>query len=128
LRTMWEKQPTLHRAKTTEIVASGITIADGVTRHEFHWESFIGWSETKTLFVFFPSEFQVIFFPKKAFASEEELNALRALAGQIPNPDNPAFEVVSAKLDSMAQLAGRATPPPLPDDQKAENTSISPSR
>jgi len=105
LHRFWEGQQTLHRAKTADISAEGVTIADDVTRQEFHWEAFADWAETNTLFVLFPSEFNVIFLPKRAFASPEELDAMRALAGLIPSSKAGGFPVVHA----VSQL-----PPPLP--------------
>ena len=102
---LWEGQQTLHRAKSADISAEGVTIADAVTRQEYDWEAFAGWTETKALFILFPSEFQVIFLPKRAFASPEELDAMRALAGLIPSSQAGGFPVVHA----VSEL-----PPPLP--------------
>jgi hypothetical protein len=104
-QTLWEQQPSLHRAKSTDISAEGVTISDGVTRYECRWAAFVGWTETKALFVLFPSELQTIFLPKRAFASPEELDAMRALAGLIASSKAGGFPVVHA----VSEL-----PPPLP--------------
>lgn len=103
-RTDWEGQSQLHRAKTADISAEGIVVSDGVSRLEYRWEGLAGWTESKTLILIFLSQKRVIFFPKSAFGSEEELAAMRALAELIPNPQATGFAV----------LGTGAKPPPLP--------------
>ncbi len=105
LATAWEGQPTLHRAKTAEIVANGITTRDPTTTCQYSWDAFLDWQETKNLFLFYPSQFHVVFLPKKAFKSEDELSALRALAEQIPGVENRGFPLHAPSI---------STPPPLP--------------
>jgi len=106
-KRLWDEQPTFHRAKTLDISAGGVVITDAVSRTETHWDGFVGWQETKTLFVLFPSQHWVIFFPKRAFASDEELEAMRALARFIPATAAAAFPVIQPN-------PAPSTPPPLP--------------
>jgi YcxB-like protein len=101
---LWEQQPQLHRAKTAEITAEGVTVSDMVSRTEWRWQGFVGWEETKGLFLLFPSEIQVLLFPKQAFAAKEEVAAMRALCGLIPDPTPSAFQIETSAL-----------PPPLPE-------------
>jgi hypothetical protein len=106
-KILWDEQPSLHRAKTVEISAEGVVITDTVSRSEVHWNGFVGWQETKRLFVLFYSEHRILFFPKSAFASTEELEGMRALARFIPASAATAFPVIQPD-------AGISTPPPLP--------------
>jgi hypothetical protein len=107
-KNMWAGQATLHRAKAAEISAEGLCITDAVSRLEYRWQAFAGWQETKSLFVIFMSQYQVIFLPKHAFGSAELLDAMRALAGLIPTTTSSAFQVVQPN-----------SPPPLPADHHA---------
>jgi YcxB-like protein len=106
-KRLWNAQLSLHRAKTADISAGGIVVTDTVSRNETHWDGFVGWKETKTLFVLFPSEVNVLFLPKSAFASDEELEAMRSLARFIPSTAAAAFAVIQSD-------ATLSNPPPLP--------------
>lgn len=108
---MWEGQPSLHRPKTAEITAQGVIIKDPVSIYDFRWEFFVGWHETKTLIVLFMSDYQVIFFPKHAFQSPEELETMRSLANLIPATRSSAFPVVESANSTPPQAP--AIPPPL---------------
>jgi hypothetical protein len=105
-KSLWDGQATYHRAKTADISADGIVVTDLVSRQEYRWQAFVGWQETDSLIVIFISDFQLLFFPKKAFKSTEELDAMRALTNLISAAPSSAFPVVSANM-----------PPPLPADQ-----------
>jgi hypothetical protein len=106
IKRTWDEQPTFHRAKTADISAEGVVVTDVVSRVEVHWNGFVGWEETKTLFVLFLSEHQALFPPKHAFASEEEREAMRALARFIPT-NSAAFPIIQSD-------AAPSTTPPLP--------------
>jgi hypothetical protein len=106
-KVLWNEQPSLHRAKSADISAEGVVITDMVSRSEVHWDGFVGWRETKKLFVLFYSEHRILFFPKGAFASAEELEAMRALARFIPAIAATAFPVIQPDAPSTL-------PPPLP--------------
>jgi hypothetical protein len=106
-KRLWDEQQYLHRAKTADISAAGVILSDSRSRAEYDWHALVGWQETKTLFVLFPSEHNVVFLPKHAFASDEELEAMRALARFIPVASAPAFAVVQPDAIS-------SNPPPLP--------------
>jgi hypothetical protein len=107
VKQMWNEQPSLARPKTVDIMAAGVVVSDAVSRTETHWDGFVGWKETKNLFVLFLSEHRILFFPKTAFASDEEREAMRALARFIPATASTAFPVIQP--DSAS-----STPPPLP--------------
>jgi len=93
LRMLWDIQPSLHRLKTADISAEGVTISDNKTRLEFSWQAFVGWRETKKLFMLLTSSKSSHFLPKRAFAGDEELNAMRALCELIPKDAGAAFPI-----------------------------------
>jgi hypothetical protein len=109
--SLWESETSFHRAKTADISVDGVVLTDAATRNEMRWESFAGWTETKTLIVLFPSDYRVIFFPKRAFKSAEELAAMRVLASRISPARPSAFPVVPAENPVPPQVP---MPPPLP--------------
>jgi YcxB-like protein len=106
-KKLWEELPSLSRSKTADISAAGIALSDPVSRTEMSWDGFVGWQETKSLFVLFASEYTSVFFPKAAFASDEEREAMRALMRFIPVSPARAFPVVQPD-------SGSSQPPPLP--------------
>ena len=104
ISTLWNGQLTLHRAKTADISAEGVAVTDAFSRIEHRWQAFVGWQETKSLIVLFPSELSVLFFPKSAFASKEELDAMRSLAGLILAVPGTAFPVVPLETASSVSV------------------------
>jgi len=96
LRALWDTQPSLHRMKTTDVSAEGVIISDDKTRLQYAWGAFVGWEETKNLFVLKTSSNMASFLPKRAFGGDEELNAMRALCELIPRSSSPAFPVVTS--------------------------------
>jgi hypothetical protein len=96
VRKLWDSQSSLHRLKTADISAEGVVISNDKTRLEYHWQAFAGCRETKNLFVLLTSPKTLQFLPKRAFAGEEELSAMRALCELIPKSASAAFPVVPA--------------------------------
>jgi hypothetical protein len=103
VRKLWDSQPAFHRLKTADVSAEGVVISDDKTRLEYRWQAFVGWRETKNLFMLVTSPKTSQFLPKRAFAGEEELSAMRAICELIPKSANAAFPV-----EPMP-----STPPPL---------------
>jgi hypothetical protein len=93
LARQWEKLPELHRHKTADISAAGIVQSDLVSKLEYQWPAFVKWEETRHLFLLFTSETSAVMLPKSAFASTEELNAMRHLANLIPRETSRGFAV-----------------------------------
>jgi len=87
-----ESRTDLHRHQTVDISAEGLTFSDTETRHEYHWPAYLKAEETRNLFLLFPYEGAATMIPKRAFATEEELSAMRNLMNLI-HPHSPAFEV-----------------------------------
>jgi hypothetical protein len=105
----WDNYPGLTRPKTVEITASGIVFKDAVSSAEYRWEAFVDFEETKTLFLFYTSPRTAQFVPKRAFTSEEQVNAMRALMELIPRQTNAAFPVQpSGEADQAAPLSATA--------------------
>jgi hypothetical protein len=71
--------PGLSRTKSVDISGVGITVCDPFSRSESQWQAFATCHETKSLFLLFTDPKTCLMLPKRAFASEEELNAMRAL-------------------------------------------------
>jgi hypothetical protein len=100
----WDRHPSLRRRKSAEITADGVVIKDDVTESHYRWEGFLGFRETKKLFVLMTSLRTAQYFPKRAFAGEEELRAMRALLELIPRSTTTGFPI---------QQTGAAVPPPV---------------
>jgi hypothetical protein len=89
---LWEGQPSVTRAKSADITAAGVCVADAFTRSEYKWPAFVRFSETKNLFLLYNSNFSFLMIPKHAFPDQEHLEAMRALARTIA-PAPAAFPV-----------------------------------
>jgi hypothetical protein len=103
----WEARPDLHRHQTVDISAEGLNFSDTLTRHDYQWAAFQKSEETRTLFLLFTSEHIGLMLPKRAFASEEKLSAMRNLLKLIPQNQSPAFEVALLP-DSKSPLPAAA--------------------
>jgi hypothetical protein len=90
----WEKRLDLHRHQTVDISAEGLSLSDTVSRHDLQWAAFVKGEETRNLFLLFNWETSGLMIPKRAFASDEELNAMRNLMKLIPNTQSTGFQVV----------------------------------
>jgi hypothetical protein len=79
IRKSWEQNMWLQLPKSADISVDGVTQSDSASRSAWQWTGFIRAEESKNLFVFFisPSNFLVI--PKRAFESEEQIAAMRAM-------------------------------------------------
>jgi hypothetical protein len=80
--------------KTLDISAEGVVLSDDKTRLQYSWLAFVGWQESKTIFLLKNSLKTAVFLPKRAFPGDEELNAMRALCELIPTSTDVAFPVV----------------------------------
>jgi YcxB-like protein len=89
----WENRPDLHRHQTVDISAEGIALSDTVSRHDYQWAGFVKGEETRTLFLLFTSEHIGLMVPKRAFSSDEELDAMRNLMKLIPTNQTTGFEI-----------------------------------
>jgi hypothetical protein len=106
IRDHWERHPTLNRRKSVEITAEGVQIRDDVSEDHYRWEAFAGFAETKNLFVLMTSLRTAQYFPKRAFANQEEINAMRAMAEMIHRRTNRAFPI--QPVPAPAPLGERA--------------------
>ena len=104
----WENRPDLHRHQTVDISAEGLTLSDTVSRHDLQWPAFVKGEETRHLFLLFTWESSGLMIPKRAFASDEELDAMRNLMKLIPSTPNTGFQVLP--------LSPRQSPAPMPPD------------
>jgi hypothetical protein len=90
----WENRPDLHRHQTVDISAEGLTLSDTVSRHDLQWPAFVKGEETRQLFLLFTWESSGLMVPKRAFASDEELDAMRNLMKLIPSTQSTGFQVL----------------------------------
>jgi len=89
---VWSGQPSLTRAKTADISATGVCVTDPLSRTEYDWPAFVRSAETKNLFLLYLSNFSFLMLPKRAFPDEEHLEAMRAPTRGI-GPAPSAFPV-----------------------------------
>jgi hypothetical protein len=83
LRQLWDESPATHLPKTAEITVDGIMMRDELTEHHWKWAVFMAAKETSNVFVLMMSPSASLMFPKRAFESEEQLNAMRAMMGNL---------------------------------------------
>lgn len=89
----WEARPDLHRHQTLDISAEGLVFSDTVCRREFQWSAFVKAEETRNLFLLFRWESNGLMVPKRAFESEEQLEAMRNLMKFIRQTQGAGFQV-----------------------------------
>jgi hypothetical protein len=96
---MWEKNPALQLLQSTTIDEKGTRTMCSLVETLYRWNYFTGWAETKNLFlVFLPPNLRLII-PKRALASEHELDQLRQAfqmnvhepTGGFPIPPKPVL-------------------------------------
>lgn len=104
----WENRPDLHRHQTVDISAEGLTLSDTVCRHEFQWAGFVKGEETRNLFLLFNWESGGLMVPKRAFASDEELEAMRNLMKLIPRNQTAGFQIVPLSESSTHRIDAAA--------------------
>jgi len=78
-RRAWLKHPGLARHTTFELDDWGLKMWDDVNRVERHWSTFLRARETQNLLVLVHEENRQYMIPKRAFASQSDLEAARAL-------------------------------------------------
>jgi len=118
VKKAWESNRSFHRPKTSEITAFSVTYCDPVQRSEYQWDAFTKFEETRNLFVLILGGVSTIILPKRAFSSQEEMNALRELAKQIDARTPSGFPVgpttPPVPTSEPPPLSTGAAPLPLP--------------
>jgi len=107
VENVWNEVPGLARAKTADITADGVVIKDDVSEVRYFWNAFVDFEETPNLFLLLTSAKTMVCIPKRAFADDVELNAMRALSDLMPRSDHRAFPLEPTS-------APNTPPPPLP--------------
>ena len=98
----WLSRPDLHRHQTVDISAAGVIFSDTVCRHDYQWPAFVKGEETRNLFLLFTSESIGLIVPKRAFASEVELDAMRNLMKLIPRDQSRGFPIAPLQTAQAA--------------------------
>jgi hypothetical protein len=79
LRNQWDANPSLRRAKAVEIDERGVRMIDDHSDFFFAWPMFENYRETTNIFCLTTDSRLFVYFPKRAFSSPAELDALCAL-------------------------------------------------
>jgi hypothetical protein len=106
----WKNQSNLRRPMTAEFSESGCVISEPLSRHEYHWDYFPGWTETPNLFIFYISNRLLVIFPKRAFTSDAQRNEFVQLVDRHISEALPAFPVQPVGTNA----AERPVPAPSP--------------
>ena len=83
----------------------GIIVTEPLSRHEYLWQAFMRWQETKHLLLIFGTEVSAHFIPKRVFADESQLDAARQLLRtkiDLGNTAHQAFPVRPLPLSPSA--------------------------
>jgi hypothetical protein len=117
LRLEWEGNTTLRLPKTVDITANVVEVSDSTMKCQYSWSSFVKFEKTKRLFLLYLGPSQPIIIPKRAFANQDEVDALCAMAEAISPSRGYGFPIGQpAPAFSGPRFSGpaRADPPPLP--------------
>lgn len=90
----WELQTQLHRPLRMEFTAQGAVIETPFSQSRHTWEDFPGARETPMLFLLYISPAQFHLVPKRAFASQEDLEGFRIMVRHLLGPRPSAFPVM----------------------------------
>jgi hypothetical protein len=104
----WEGRPDLHRHQTVDISAEGLALSDTVCRREFQWSAFVKGEETRNLFILFRWESNGVIVPKRAFESDQQLDAMRNLMKLIPQSHATGFAVEPLSQPSPRHIESTA--------------------
>jgi hypothetical protein len=98
----WQSRPDLHRHQTVDISAAGVVFSDTVCRHDYQWPAFVKGEETRHLFLLFTSESIGLMIPKRAFATDVEIDAMRNLMTLIPRNQSRGFPIAPIQAAQAA--------------------------
>jgi|SRR5947207_913783 len=104
-RAMLAQAPAYHGEMVADIDAGGVALQSRLYRAHYHWEAVIRFRETKRLFLLFVNPNTAMVLPKRAFATPEELDAMRAMAQKLAGHPAPGFPVVPASRPPAAEPA-----------------------
>jgi hypothetical protein len=100
----WELQTQLQRPLKMEFTAQGVVIETLFSRSRYAWEYFPGCRETPLVFLLYisPAMFHIV--PKRALASESDLDGLRYMLRDLPGQRPSAFPVIPIPPAVVAPL------------------------
>lgn len=113
VRRAFDLQVHLHRPTTLEITPESLVVSSDGTRQEYAWRAIIGWNETPNLFLLFTSYVTFHMVPKRDIPSRDAYDHLSAILRQNVGERRHGFDVLPASAGA------RATPPPVPNSQRA---------
>ncbi|HEY7090173.1 MAG TPA: YcxB family protein [Tepidisphaeraceae bacterium] len=92
-KSLWARQPHLHRPKTLTWANGRLELADSLASYSCDFELIKAWGETANLFlVMLTAGFHIV--PKRAFASEHDIEAFRQDLMIVTKSRARGFEVV----------------------------------
>ena len=108
-RVLWEADPAIHRPRTITPYAEGLGVSDPFSQTHIQWQGFVGFEETRNLFLLYIGRFTAYFIPKRAFPGQAEVEQFRALCQHSVSCAQMGFPVLPAAPAARPQM-----PPPLP--------------
>lgn len=105
----WKSQYHLRRPVTAEFNDDFCIVSEPMSRHEYRWEFFPGWAETKKLFVLFVSNRAIQIFPKRAFADDAQRAVFTNLLEQKVSESLAAFQVMPLNSTSSPASLGSSS-------------------
>jgi hypothetical protein len=76
-----------------DITANVVEVSDSTMKCQYSWSSFVKFEKTKRLFLLYLGPSQPIIIPKRAFANQDEVDALCAIAEAISPSRGVGFPV-----------------------------------
>jgi hypothetical protein len=89
----WDKLPHMHRPRTIEIDDEGVTMSEETSSTRMNWAHFQKFEETPNLFLLYVADIMSDFIPKRAFADQAAVDAVRELFQQNISPPTSGFPV-----------------------------------
>jgi hypothetical protein len=93
LRRNWKSAKHLQQPTAAEFTDAGCVVEQTHFREELKWDFFVGTIETPNLYLLYSNPLSFTIFPKRAFASEAEREAMRQLLRSKVSEPTSAFPV-----------------------------------
>jgi hypothetical protein len=93
-RAMLARTIALQGEMLADVDAAGVSLQSRLYRAHYHWEAVTRFRETRRLFLLFVGPNSAMVLPKRGFATQEELDAMRAMAQKLAGHPGAGFPVV----------------------------------
>jgi hypothetical protein len=95
-RRVWNETPYLWQPQSAEINEQGVRVSNALIDTFCRWSVFVGWAETRNLLLILLPNKQRLAFPKRAFATEAEVEQVRAFVQSYVRAPVRGFPVLPA--------------------------------